>query len=216
MSDELMAIPSLHKLAKKYGTDKEPAQHNYTPMYERMLSTITVNRFLEIGLGNGASLKMWQEYYPKAEAYCIEYFDDENKTVWGSADGKDIPNLNLITGDSSKPETWEKVPYELDFIVDDGDHHPDTQIATFNLGFSHLKTGGLYFIEDLHCNFEEIYTGGHDIMYKWLFDLIMQQQTPGRNYGGNFYTAQSAIANQTARGIYSYHFYKSVIVFERA
>jgi len=204
----------LSELANKYGTDKKPSDHNYTPMYEQMLSTINVGKLLEVGLGNGASVQMWRDYFPEAEIYCIEYFGEENEKVWSNADGN-IPGVKVINGDSTAFETWEKVPSDLDVIIDDGEHHPDFQINTFLIGFKHLKKGGLYFIEDTHCNFEERYTGGHDIIYKWLFEKIINQQTPHANWGGNFYKAQSYMDEITAQ-IYSYHLYKSIIAFERA
>jgi len=205
---------NLSELATKYGTDKRPQDHNYTPMYERMLGTIEVNSLLEIGLGNGASLRMWLDYYRGKDIYCIELFGDENKNLWEESDGI-ITGLNLIPGDSTLAETWEIVPNNLDAIVDDGEHHPDIQIATFMQGFSHLRKGGLYFIEDLHCNFTELYTGGHDIFFPWLFDLIINQETPSLNYGGNFYLATRSMS-ELARQIYSYHIYKSVVIFEKA
>ena len=205
---------TLSELATKHGTDKQPKDHNYTPMYEKMLSTIEVNKLLEIGLGTGASMRMWLEYYPNAKIYCVEDFGDENKNVWGSADGK-IEGLNLVTGDSTLPETWYSVPTDLDFIVDDGSHHPDDQIATFLQGFKHIKSGGLYFVEDLHCGFTELYTGGHDTFFPWMFGLIISQETPGINWGGNFAKAKPYMS-ELARQIYSYHIYKSVAIFEKA
>ena len=123
--------------------------------------------------------------------------------------------LNLIVGDSTKKETWEQVPNNFDFIIDDGSHYPQHQIDTFLNGFSHLKSGGLYFIEDTHCNFENKYTGGNDVIYKWVFDYVIQQQTPGRNYDGNFYQSRGAMPD-FVRDIYSYSFYKSTIVLEKA
>jgi hypothetical protein len=207
-------MATLSELANKYGTDKRPEDHNYTPMYEKLLSLIEVNSLLEIGLGSGASMRMWIDYYPNAKVYCIEDFGEENERLWGKADGN-IEGLNLISGDSTIKETWDKVPFELDFIVDDGDHHPDSQIKTLVQGFSHLRTGGLYFIEDTHCNFTELYTGGKDIIYSSIFDLIVKQQIPRMSTDGNFYRNIPYMAAE-ARPILSYHFYKSIIALEKA
>src|SRR5262249_19201573 len=41
---------------------------------------------------------------------------------------------------------------EFDLIIDDGSHRPDHQQITFGFFFKKLKTGGLYFIEDLGRN----------------------------------------------------------------
>lgn len=209
-------MKSLFNLANKYNTDKRYEEHNYIQMYSEIMesSRTTVNKMLEIGFGKGGSVRMWMDYFPNADIYCMEYCDEEYKNVWHNPN-LDIPNLEVIIGDSTKPESWLNVPYELDYIIDDGDHHPENQIATFMNGFSHVKSGGLYFIEDTHCNFEKIYTGGIDVIYRWAFEMIIQQQTPGRNYGGNFYSSRHAMP-PIVNEIYSYFFYKSIIAFQKA
>ena len=126
--------------------------------------------------------------------------EDEHREVWMSP-SLDVPNLKVIIGDSTKEETWRKIPYNFDYLIDDGDHHPHSQIKTFELGFPHLKSGGYYVIEDTHTNFEQRYTGGIDIIYKWVFDMIIRQQTPGYNYGGDFYKCRHAI-DGLAKDIY--------------
>ena len=206
----------LFELAEKYNTDKQLKDHNYVLMYGRLMEEkrATTNKMLEIGFGEGGSVKMWMDYFFNADVYCIEYFDKEYSDVWHSPSA-DIPDLNVIKGDSTKPETWIEIPNNFDYIVDDGSHQPEDQIATFLLGFPHLKSGGLYFIEDTHCDFEVKYTGGKDVIYDWVFKYVIQQQTPGRNYGGNFYACRGAMP-EIVRDIYSYQFYKSVIVFEKA
>jgi tRNA G46 methylase TrmB len=112
-------------------------------MYERFMekTRLVTNKMLEVGFGEGGSVKMWQEYFPNAEIYCMEYFDKEYAETWHSP-STDVPDLNVIRGDSTKPEPWLEVPFELDFIVDDGSHFPKDQMETFALGFSHLKSGG--------------------------------------------------------------------------
>lgn len=205
----------LYDLADKHKTDKRLADHNYVMMYENLMESkrFTTNKILEVGFGEGGSVRMWMEYFPNADIYCMEYFDKEYSDVWHNPN-TDIPELNVIKGDSTKPETWLEVPQNLDYIIDDGSHFGKDQMATFLNGFPHLASGGLYFIEDTHCTFENIY-GATDEIYKWVFNMVMQQQTPGRNYGGNFYQSRGAMP-EIVRDIYSYQFYKSVIVFEKA
>jgi len=207
-------MATLMELADKYGTDKRSEDHNYVLMYEKLLKTIDVYSLLEIGLGAGGSVKMWIDYFPEASIYCIENFGEENERVWNKADGK-IEGLNLINGDSTLEKTWENVPYDLDVIIDDGDHHPDIQLATLAVGFSHLVRGGLYFIEDTHCGFTDLYTGKKDTLYPEVLQWVMNQQTPHVCVGGNFYGYRQLISG-FAHEVYSYHFYKSVVVFEKA
>jgi 8-demethyl-8-(2-methoxy-alpha-L-rhamnosyl)tetracenomycin-C 3'-O-methyltransferase len=208
-------MKTLNELALKHGTDKSSETHYYTLMYENLLKNRTVNNMLEIGLGSGASALMWSEYFPEANIYIMEYFDQENKEKWNSPQIS-AHNLTILQGDSTKIESWKEVPYELDFIVDDGSHYPNDQILTFQNGFNHLKSHGLYFIEDTHCNFSLQYTGGKDIIYNWVLNLVFNQQLPKYgNTDGNFYFLRGLMPIPI-RDIYSYHFYKSVIVFEKA
>jgi precorrin-6B methylase 2 len=172
-----------------------------------------IDNLLEVGLGSGASVKMWRDYLPEAQIHCIEYFDEENKTKWNSADGN-IDSVKIYRGDSTKIETWDEIPYDLDVIIDDGDHHPDSQIKTFELAFEHLRSGGYYVVEDLHCGFEQKY-GATDEFFRWAFDMIMKQQTPISNYPGNFYVCRSQMQDPIDK-IYSYHFFKSCLVLEKA
>lgn len=211
---------TLTELAKEHGTDKQESQHGYMKMYERELKTIEVNSFLEIGLGGGKSMKMWSDYFPKANLYCIEnYGCEENKQVWNNYKGEDITRLQLTTGDSSNKKTWENIPYGLDVIVEDGDHTPEIMVATFLLGFEHLRSGGLYFMEDTHVGFiqPEFYLNKHNYVYDWLFSLLInKEEAYNKTYmPGNFYKQREQM-NEIAREIFSYHIYKSVICFERA
>ena len=216
-------MKTLTELATKYGTDKQESQHDYMKMYEKELKTINVNSFLEIGIGQGKSLKMWREYYPQAKLYGIERFGcEENTIIHHSYKGEDIKELIVIDGDSSKMETWQSIPYDLDVIVEDGDHTPETMVNTFLLGFDHLRKGGLYFMEDTHVGFiqPEFYIDKHNYVYDWLFSLIINQQEALNyqyvvNAPGNFYFNQDKM-NLVAQKIFSYHCYKSVIVFERS
>jgi predicted O-methyltransferase YrrM len=205
----------LFDLADKYNTDKRWQDHGYVLIYEQLMESkrLTTNKMLEIGFGGGASARMWREYFPNADIYCMEYKDEEYKDVWNSPE-LEIEDVDLIIGDSTKVESWNEIPYELDFIVDDGSHFSKDQMATFMLGFPHVKSGGLYIVEDLHCTFEERY-GATDDIYKWVFNMIMEQQTPGRNYGGNFYQCRGAMP-EIVRDIYSYQFTKSLIIFQKA
>ncbi len=206
-------LTTLDELATKYGTDKQPSEHNYVSNYAKILKNVDVNSMLEIGLGNGASARMWRDYFPNSKIFCMEFFGEENKNKWDGADGI-IEGIDIVSGDSTKEESWNNIPYGLDFIIDDGSHFPGDQIKTFALGFSHLKTNGIYVIEDTHCGLEEKY-GASTELYQWFINLVVDQQSPVANWGGNFYSIRHAIQGM-AKDILSFHLYRSMMVFERA
>lgn len=204
---------NLTELSIKYGTDKQPQDHNYMPIYEFWLKDRNIESMLEVGFGAGASMKMWLEYYNKSNVYCIEYMDNEHEQVWNRPD-LNLKNLNLFVGDSTIPATWNQIPFDLDFIVDDGSHYPEDQLKTFMLGFSHVKKGGLYFIEDTHCGGEKKY-GASMLVYDWVREIMINQQAFHVQTGGDFYKARHYMDSLTA-DIYSIHSYKSIIIIEKA
>lgn len=192
---------NLKELAIKHHTDKH-YDHNYIPMYEEFMrgKRLSCTRILEIGLQYGASARMWREYFPGSDILFIDI--NPVVTVYG---------ITVIKGNQNDPAVWDQVPNELDFVIDDGSHIPNDVITSFNLGFHKLKNGGLWFIEDTHCNFHPNFSD-KDVLYPWIFNILMEQQ---KNIScGDFYKTRETLTGSN-RDILSVHFYKSVIVIEK-
>src|SRR5208337_3863139 len=76
-------MTELCELAKKWGTDKV-GNHSYTPYYHSLFEgrRAEIKKVLEIGIGNdddmgteyraGASIFMWEEYFPNADIYALD------------------------------------------------------------------------------------------------------------------------------------------------
>jgi len=166
-------MESLTELANLYGTDKGttgPSSrwggHNYTDVYEAYLGSCRNSpvSLLEIGLGvtgdrwdspivhgrnkGGASLKMWHDYFPEGKIYGI----DINECSY--LDNNRIRTFVADQGRVNDLEAFVKAAEGTDFdiIIDDGSHRPDHQQVSFSYFFKKLKSGGLYFIEDLLAN----------------------------------------------------------------
>ena len=146
-----LEMNKFYELGQKYGNDKV-TYHRYDLIYPHFLSLLNDDiSMLEIGLGTysdgtGYSRNLWKEYFPESRVYVMdihEEFEDEIGSV--------------IRGDQSRIEDLIKVSEicgPLDFIIDDGSHHPEHQIKSFNLLFDkNLKDGGLYIIEDIECSY---------------------------------------------------------------
>jgi hypothetical protein len=137
---------TLHELAKKYSTDK--LQHGYIPFYEKYLPK-NPKKILEIGVKEGASIRMWREYFPEASIHGLDLFDEFP-----------IPDIQGVTfhkGNQLDYQLLAKLRKEdFDVIIDDGSHNSRDMLVTF---FS-LYSGKHYFIEDLHCNDEDFYSQG--------------------------------------------------------
>lgn len=139
----------LCELAYKYGSDKCPQlkKHTYTEYYFDLLEgkRDQVKKVLEIGVGGrGASLYMWQDFFPKAKIFGADidvsrlinqnriesiYCDQSNK--------KDLKRLISKTGP------------DIDLVVDDGSHVPDHQVISCLTLMPLLKKGATYIIEDV-------------------------------------------------------------------
>jgi hypothetical protein len=164
---------NLKALAAKYGTDK--LQHGYIPFYEKNLPE-SPKRSLEIGVKEGRSLAMWAEYFPEAEIWGLDLFEEnhhhECMQLMIDNGMNDNTRLNLIKGNQCDWRVLEELrKYNFDVIIDDGSHNSRDQLMTF---FG-LFNGKHYFIEDLHCNDDEFYAQGLPVEYRASFmfmDLI--------------------------------------------
>lgn len=135
----------LNELGIKYHTDKAYV-HKFCDFYEHNLNN-NISNLWEIGILDGASLRMWSEYFPNAK---ITGFDIEDKSSL-----KFNENVKVKILDQGNKEQLEQLAAEnknIDIIIDDGSHIINHQIMTFEILFNSLKSGGQYIIEDLHTS----------------------------------------------------------------
>lgn len=138
---------TLDQIATELGTDKASFGHNYVEKYERHLSEYKNKAFklLEIGIDKGYSIKMWKEYFPKADIYAIDIVD---KTEYAE------DRVNILVGSQNDVKFLEDTNKDFgpfDIIIDDGSHMNNDMYISFVTLFPLLKPGGLYVIEDLHA-----------------------------------------------------------------
>jgi cephalosporin hydroxylase len=141
-----MARGFLDYLGKFYGTDKASGHHDYLGFYERFLDGAAVKTVLEIGVGEGGSLKMWADYFPHATIVGMD--KDEGKRerkVWSD-------RIKLWTGDQANEEhliglSCAHAPFDL--INDDGGHGAEEQLTSLRVLWPHLARGGFYLLEDI-------------------------------------------------------------------
>lgn len=144
---------NLKPIAAKYGSDK-CAWHSYGRIYDALFEGATVRKVLEIGIGyvgllgaayqNGASLRMWAEYFPEAEVYGLDIRPDalinEGRIHSVQCDQGKIASL-LAARDA--------IGAGFDLIVDDGSHQPEHQILSALVLWPCVAPGGRYVIEDV-------------------------------------------------------------------
>lgn len=150
---------TLHELGLKYGTDKATF-HGYCPFYEQHLPR-TVGRLLEIGVKDGASLRMWRDFYPGAEVVGI----DINPPIA-------VEGCTVLQMDATDTKALATLG-EFDVIIDDGSHFTShQQIALAQLHLYQLKPGGWYIMEDAHTSFLPQYRNTARSTYELMRDAF--------------------------------------------
>ncbi len=127
----------LIELGEKYGTDK--VGHGYIPIYEKLFSGMRTKniQLMEIGVLNGASVKMWEDYFIAGHIYGVDINEKCREY--------ETQRTSIIIEDATKLD----IDYNLDIIIDDGSHNPFDFVKTFSRLWAKLKPGGYYCIEDL-------------------------------------------------------------------
>jgi hypothetical protein len=142
----------LHKLGLKYGTDKATF-HNFLNIYDDRLFHLKDEKieFLEIGIDNGFSLKMWADYFTNGMIYGADIFEKR------FLDSEKIKTFQVNQANESE---LRLLPRNLDIIVDDGGHTMFQQQLSFRVLFlNNLKSNGFYVLEDLHTSTEPYFSG---------------------------------------------------------
>jgi hypothetical protein len=203
---------TLNQLATYHGTDKSSLAHDYVSRYEIYLESYreTEFNFLEIGIYNGASLKTWRDYFPKAKVLGLDI--DESCKVY-----EDGERVKVRIGDQTDREFLRSVEKEagvFHVIVDDGGHTWKQQIVSFETLFPLLSPGGLYFVEDMHTSYADKWKDYEISGVEYFKSLVDSVNIKGKSFVG--YTE---LGNQPLdyyeNNIDFIHFYKSLIVIAK-
>jgi hypothetical protein len=157
---------------RRYDTDKVP--YAYLDVYDPLLLPFVDQeiRLLEIGIYKGGSLLLWRDYFPQGMIVGIDYklptgwtADERIRLFQGSQ--QDVAFLSRVAR--------ETAPDGFDIIIDDASHLADLTRTTFwHLFNHHLKTGGLYSIEDWGTGFFSDWPDGQAYRERarWLSALL--------------------------------------------
>lgn len=161
----------LDALASKYGTDKRRSHHKYTDAYSLLFDHRrgAIRNLTEVGIGGGASMKMWLDYFPRAHIFGtnidLELRFDPHGTVHEKAGGKryGIPQISnprihmavckARTDDECLQTKLGLIEGSMDIVIDDaGSHARRLQEEVIQVMWKYLKVGGVYIIEDIDWN----------------------------------------------------------------
>lgn len=144
-------MKKLTEIGNKHTTDKGTQHyeaHGYTEIYNDFISDKDKLTLLEIGVWHGDSVRMWNEYNKNINLHVI---DIDPKVSNYMTNGE---KMTLHIGNQSDHTFLRSVLNKidvLDVVIDDGSHYFNDIMNSFNTIFPKLKSGGIYFIEDLHA-----------------------------------------------------------------
>lgn len=133
--------------ASPYDTDKAQHKH-YLRNYEEYFSPLVEReiRLLELGIYHGGSLLLWRDYFEKGLIVGL----DINPVQIDDASGR----IRVYQGKQNDTTLLDRIAREtasegFDVIIDDCSHIGElTRISFWHLFDNHLKSGGMYVIED--------------------------------------------------------------------
>lgn len=135
-----------------------PQGHKWTHYFETYQAVFgsrqnTPMRILEIGVLQGASLRLWKSYFHHSNTSLVGVdIAPECSRFDAPSDG-----IHVRIGSQADSEFLARVVDEFgpfDLIIDDGSHHSTHMIKSFNFLYAAgLKDDGIYFVEDLHANY---------------------------------------------------------------
>jgi tetratricopeptide (TPR) repeat protein len=131
------------------GTNKSSLGIDYLRHYERIIGDRRNDtfQFLEIGIAEGSSLRMWTKFFPNAQIIGV----DINAQTRAFARGR----VSVEIGSQADPDFLSGLAkkYRPAIILDDGSHMSDHVWLTFEHLFPSLLPGGVYIMEDLFLHY---------------------------------------------------------------
>lgn len=153
-------MKTLYELYRAHTGFVSDKWESYLHCYDELLSPFRADpvRMLEIGIQNGGSLEIWSAYFPHAvNLIGCDINPDCSKLSYAD------PRISVVVGDANSEQARHQIfaiQPEFDIIIDDGSHKSSDIIKTFALYFPHLRTGGIFIFEDLHCSYWREFEGG--------------------------------------------------------
>lgn len=142
----------LFNLHRKYDSIKVRKKYPYSHVYTQKIypSLLDPRRndpltVLEIGIAYGGALQAMRDYLPNAT---IIGFDKEIAQLLIES----YTRIQIMQGSQDDPVKLKeliKLYGPFDLVIDDACHQFEPQLVTFNTLWPHVKSGGLYIIEDV-------------------------------------------------------------------
>lgn len=140
-------MATLIELVNNDKTDKNTT-HSYLGLYETLLSPIrqTAKNVLEIGVGQGGSIKLWHDYFPNATVYGVDI--SPKSSMWEEIQNN--PRI-VLHGETDAYASTDFLPagIKFDFILDDGPHTYKSMKSYVEMYSGLLAKDGIMVLEDI-------------------------------------------------------------------
>ena len=150
--------------AASYDTDKAEHSHylrNYEEYFQPLLDQEV--KLLELGIYKGGSLLLWRDFFTKGlivglDLNSVDVPDESGRIRLYQGQQQDTGLLDRIAK--------ENAPSGFDIIIDDCSHIGElTRISFWHLFDNHLKSGGIYVIEDWSTGYWDSFFDGVAFSY---------------------------------------------------
>jgi Methyltransferase domain len=165
--------------------------------------------FVEIGVQNGGSARMWRHYFGEQATIIGIDIDPECRSL-------EDEGFEIWIGDQADPAFWSdflEAHPRIDVVLDDGGHTMDQQLVTFHALFEALSNGGVYLCEDTHTSYFPGYGGGlrrpgtfHEHVKGLIDEMHAWYHAP---------LAELSEGAYLAKHLYSIAVYDSIVVLEK-
>ena len=168
----MMKSDILNEIGRRRQTDKQGGAergHDYLRKYEFFLRPLREEAFtlLELGVFQGASLKTWEEYFPKAEIIGV----DCEAAAALHAGGR----VSVILGDLNRPGFLESLPgLNPRVVIDDASHTWQDQLLALFVIYPALMSGAIYIVEDIHTSFPPLDALFHSGQKHSPFEILLK------------------------------------------
>jgi hypothetical protein len=126
--------------------------HSYLPLYQQLLEgkKDTAKNVLEVGIYNGGSIKLWNDFFMNATVYGLDIMNIND--VWDEITNK--KRIYLYTSNDAYNENIFNTLFlskeiNFDFILDDGPHTLESMKQFIRLYSKVMTDDGILIIEDV-------------------------------------------------------------------
>ena len=185
--------------------ERKTVKHqNYFEVYDEYLNKYVDKKitFVEIGIANGGSLRVWKNYFKNARIIGI---DLNNKCKIFEEEG-----VEVIIGDQADTEFWKnffKKIGKVDVIIDDGGHSNLQQIITTTECIPNINDGGILLIEDVMSS----YMSSFDNPSKFSFINFSKKLIDDINFNDS---SLGKFRFSLNKYIHAIKFFEGIVIFE--